>query len=67
MCFNSVPAKVCLIVDLGEGVTIVDLGVDMEEIEQLEKKYAQAQKDLQDNAATSSSSVLMAEKIVVHK
>jgi hypothetical protein len=52
---------------LGEGVTIVDLGVDMEEIEQLEKKYAQAQKDLQDNAATSSSSVLMAEKIVVHK
>jgi HPt (histidine-containing phosphotransfer) domain-containing protein len=56
------------VVDLGEGVTVEDLGVDTgnlwEEIEQLEKKYAQAQKYLQDNAATSSSSVLMAEKIV---
>ncbi len=45
-----------------EDITVVDLGVDTgnldEEIEQLEKKYAQAQKDLQDNAATSSSSVL---------
>ncbi len=50
------------VVDLGEGVTVVDLGVDTgnlwEEIEQLEKKYAQAQKDLQDNAATRISSVL---------
>ncbi len=54
-----------------EDITVVDLGVDTgnldEEIEQLEKKYAQAQKDLQDNAATSCSSVLMAETIVVHK
>ncbi len=56
------------VVYLDEDVTVVDLGVDTgnlwEEIEQLEKKYAQAQKDLQDNATTSSSSVLMAEKIV---
>ena len=35
-----------------------------EEIEQLEEKYAQAQKDLQENAATSSSSVSTTEKIV---
>jgi septal ring factor EnvC (AmiA/AmiB activator) len=45
-----------------EDITVVDLGVDTgnlsEEIEQLEKKYAQAQKDLQDNAATRISSVL---------
>ena len=48
-----------------EGVYDLEyMGNLWEEIEQLEEKYAQAQKDLQENAATSSFSMSTTEKIV---
>jgi hypothetical protein len=48
-----------------EGVYDLEyMGSLWEEIEQLEEKYAQAQKDLQENAATSSFSMSTTEKIV---